>query len=127
MHEKSLGNRALSAIAGLRVLSQGSCDRCRAGSTVSGWTHPDRPIRHSVGLIAGVCRRRLLRRGTQDFIDAFRLLPRLPQASLWTKLPNARVLDAAPSIAGSGAIWLNKRRKRLLIKDDLVVRARRRS
>src|SRR5689334_10669232 len=127
MHEKSLGNRALSAIAGLGVLSQEACDRCRAESTVSGWTHPDRPIRHSVGLIAGVCRRRWLRRATRDFIDAFRLLPRLPQASLWTRLPNVRVLDAAPSIAGSGAIWLNKRHQRLLMNDDPVVCARRRS
>src|ERR1700745_4101395 len=127
MHENSLGNRALSAIAGLGVLSQEACDRCRAGSTVSGWTHPDRPIRHSVGLIAGVCRRRLLRRGTQDFIDAFRLLPRLPQASLWTRLPNVRVLDAAPSIAGSSGIWLNRLRPGRLMEDDPVVRARRRS
>src|ERR1700761_2180573 len=127
MHENSLGNRALSAIAGLGVLSQEACDRRPAESTVSGWTHPDRPIRHSVGLIAGVCRRRLLRRGTRGFIDALRLLPRLPQVSLWTRLPNARVWDAAQSIAGSSAIWLNKRRQRWLIKDDLVVRARRRS
>src|ERR1700755_1250086 len=127
MHENSLGNRALSAIAGRGVLSQEACDRCRAESTVSGWTHPDRPIRHSVGLIAGVCRRRLLRRGTRDFIDAFRLLPRLQQASPWARLPNARVLDAAPSIAGSSAIWLNKRRQRWLMNDDLVVRAQRRS
>src|SRR5690348_18513087 len=97
MHERSLGNRALSAIAGLGVLSQEACDRCRAESTVSGWTHPDRPIRHSVGLIAGVCRRRLLRRRTRDFIDAFRLLPRLPQASPWTSLPHAPVVDAARS------------------------------
>src|SRR3954449_5780716 len=111
----------------LGVLSQGSCDRCRAESTVSGWTPPDRPIRHSVGLIAGVCRKRLLRRGTRDFIDAFGRLPRLPQASLWTWLPNARVWDAAPSIAGSSAIWLNKRRQRWLIEDDRVVHARRRS
>src|ERR1700755_2725006 len=116
MHENSLGNRALSAIAGRGVLSQEACDRCRAGSTVSGWTHPDRPIRHSVGLIAGVCRRRLLRRGAEDFIGAFRLFARLLQGSLWTRLPNARVLDAAPSIAGSSAIWLNKRRQRLLMK-----------
>src|SRR6201986_5028456 len=127
MHENSLGNRALSAIAGLGVLSQEACDRCRAESTVSGWTHPDRPIRHSVGLIASVCRKRLLRRATRDFIHAFRLLPRLPQVSLWTRLPNARVWDAAQSIAGSSAIWLNKRRQPWVMKDDPVVHARRRS
>jgi hypothetical protein len=84
-------------------------------------------MRHSVGLIASVCRKRLLRHATRDFIDAFRLLPRLQQANLWTWLPNARVLDAAPSIAGLNAIWPNKRRQRLLMKDDLVVCARRRS
>src|SRR3954451_8044471 len=126
MHEKALEighylqSRARSFVAR-------GCDRCRAESTISGWTHPDRPIRHSVGLIAGVCRRRLLRRATRDFIDAFRLLPRLPQASPWTWLPNARVLDAARSIAGSNPIWPNKRRQRWLMKDDRVVRAQRRS
>src|SRR5689334_1523051 len=126
MHETALEighylqSRARSFVA--RVLRQMPC--CVDGT---GWTHPDRPIRHSVGLIAGVCRRRLLRRATRDFIDAFRRLPRLPQASPWMWLPNGRVLDAAPSIAGSSAIWLNKRRQRWLMNDDPVVRARRRS
>src|SRR3954469_3610575 len=102
MHEKALEighylqSRARSFVAR-------GCDRCRAESTVSGWTHPDRPIRHSVGLIAGVCHKRLLRRGRRDFIAVFRLLPRLQQASLWTWLLNARVLDAAQSIVGSNA------------------------
>jgi hypothetical protein len=51
----------------------------------------------------------------------------LQQASLWTWLPNARVLDAAPSIAGSNAIWLNKRRQHWLMEGDPVDHAQRRS
>jgi hypothetical protein len=44
---------------------------------VSGWTHPDRAIRRSVGRSVDACCKRLSKRTTPDFIGAFGQLPRL--------------------------------------------------
>jgi len=72
-------------------------------------------------------RKRLLKRTMSDFIGAFGRLPRLQKASLWPLSPNARVWDAAQSIAGLSGILPNERHQRLLMVDDPAVHARRQS
>src|SRR6185295_12176970 len=79
----------------------------RAEPMVSGWTHPDRAIRRSVGRSVDVCCERLSKRMTPDFIGAFGQLPRLQKASRLPSSPSMRVLSAARSIAGSSAILPN--------------------
>ena len=58
---------------------------------VSGWTHPDRAIRRSVGRSVEVCCERLSKRMTPDFIGAFGRLPRSQKVSLLPSLPSMRV------------------------------------
>src|SRR3954451_21197973 len=91
---------------------------------VSGWTHPDRAIRRSVGRSVDACCKRLSKRTTPDFIGAFGQLPRLQKVRLLPWSPNARVWDAARSIAGSSGILPNERHLRWLMANDPVVRAR---
>jgi RNA polymerase sigma-32 factor len=92
---------------------------------VSGWTHPDRAIRRSVGRSVDACCERLRKRTTRDFIGAFGRLPRSQKASLLPSSPSTRVWSAARSIAGSSAILPNERHPRWLMANDPVVRARR--
>src|SRR5205807_4394673 len=72
----------------------------RAELMVSGWTHPDRAIRRSVGRSVDACCERLSKRTTPDFIGAFGQLPRLQKVSLLPSSPSTRVWNAARSIAG---------------------------
>jgi replication initiator protein len=92
---------------------------------VSGWTHPDRAIRRSVGRSVDACCERLSKRATPDFIGAFGQSPRLQKVSLLPSLPSMRVWNAARSIAGLSAILPDERRLRWSIANDPVVRARR--
>src|SRR3954466_15028460 len=87
---------------------------------VSGWIHPDRAIRRSVGRIVDAFCERLRKRTTPDFIDAFGRLPRLQKVSLLPSSPSMRVWSAARSIAGSSAILPNERPQRWLMADDPV-------
>jgi hypothetical protein len=73
---------------------------------VSGWTHPDRAIRRSVGRSVDACCGRLNKRTTPDFIGAFGQLLRSQKVSLLPSSPSMRVWSAARSIAGSSAILL---------------------
>src|SRR3954464_9331467 len=63
----------------------------RAEPLVSGWTHPDRAIRRSVGRSVDACCKRLSKRTTPDFIGAFGQLPRLQKVRLLPSLPSMRV------------------------------------
>src|SRR5690348_13823176 len=92
---------------------------------VSGWTHPNRAIRRSVGRSVDACCERLSKRTTPDFIGAFGQLPKLQKVSLLPSSPSMHVLNAARSIAGSSAILPNERHLRWLMANDPVVRARR--
>src|ERR1700760_5021378 len=59
---------------------------------VSGWTHPDRAIRCSVGRIVDTFCERLRKRTTPDFIAAIgQQLPRSQKASLLPSSPSMRV------------------------------------
>jgi hypothetical protein len=95
----------------------------RAELMVSGWTHPDRAIRRSVGRSVDACCERLSKRTTPDFIGAFGRLPRLQKVSLLPSSPSTRVWNAARSIAGLSAILPNERHLRWLMANDPVVRA----
>src|SRR5690242_17298506 len=95
----------------------------RTEPMVSGWTHPDRAIRRSVGRSVEACCERLNRRTTPDFIGAFGRLPRSQKVSLLPSLPSMRVWNAARSIVGLSAILPNERHLRWLMANDPVVRA----
>jgi SRSO17 transposase len=95
----------------------------RTEPMVSGWTHPDRAIRRSVGRSVEACCERLNRRTTPDFIGAFGRLPRSQKVSLLPSLPSMRVWNAARSIVGLSAILPNERPLRWLMANDPVVRA----
>ena len=93
---------------------------------VSGWAHPDRVIRRSVGRIVDAFCERLRKRTTLNFIGGFGRLPRLQKANLLPSSPGMRVWSAARSIAGSSAILLNGRHLHWLMASDPVDHARRR-
>jgi hypothetical protein len=92
----------------------------RAEPMVSGWTHPDRAIRRSVGRSVEACCERLNKRTTPDFIGAFGQLLRLQKVSLLPSLPSVRAWNAARSIVGSNAILLSERHLRWLMANDPV-------
>src|ERR1700748_1268784 len=83
----------------------------RAEPMVSGWTHPDRAIRRSVGRSVDACCARLSKRTTPECIGALGQLIRLQKVSLLPSLPGMRVWNAVRSIAGLSAIWPNRRRQ----------------
>jgi hypothetical protein len=115
------------SLAPLRLLSRlpEVLRHARAEPMVSGWTHPDRAIRRSVGRSVDACCERLSKHTTPGFIGAFGQLPRLQKVSQLPSLPSMRVWNAARSIAGLSAILPKERHLHWLMANDPVVRARR--